>query len=265
MVRAEAIGWRAHAALTASAGVAKVIAPLSCSFYAEAAGELIWVGNPETLLHPRAVLATVARVPDAGANVDVTVDRVVPWQPFRPRMTGDPAMSGARTLRTVLTRLGPPRGLARLLFGADRDDAVLMRARRHVREMVSAGARDDAAGFAEAARPLLGLGEGLTPSGDDLVGGALFACPLSGRTDPAWDAAIARLVADARLRTHPISARLLADLAAGEAWAPLHDLASALACVDVNAAHRSARELTTLGDSSGWSLLAGVVVGLSTG
>ena len=264
MVRAEAIGWRAHAALTASAGVAKVIAPLSRSFYAEAAGELIWIGDPETLLHPRAVLATDVIVPAAGANVYVTLDRAVSWQPFGARMTRDTAMS-AHTLRGVLTTLGPPRGLARLLFDADRDDAVLMRARRHVREMVSAGARDDGAGFAEAARPLLGLGEGLTPSGDDLVGGALFACPLSGRTDPAWDAAIARVVAGARVRTHPISARLLADLAAGEAWAPLHDLASSLVCADMNTAHRSARELTTLGDSSGWSLLAGVVVGLSAG
>ena len=265
MVRAEAIGWRAHAALTASDGVAKVIAPLSRSFYAEAAGELIWVGTPDTLLHPRAVLATGARAPEAGAAVYVTPDRVVPWRAFRPRMTSGIAMSCARTLRAVLTTLGPPRGLARLLCDADGDDAVLMRARPHVCEMVSARARDDAAGFAEAARPLLGLGEGLTPSGDDLVGGALFAGSLSGSTDPAWDAAIARLVADARMRTHPISARLLADLAAGEAWAPLHDLASALICADMNAAHRSARELTTLGDSSGWSLLAGVIVGLSAG
>src|SRR5436309_13532142 len=103
MVRAEAIGWRAHAALTASAGVAKVIAPLSRSFYAEAAGELIWIGDPETLRHPRAVLATDVIVPAAGANVYVTLDRAVSWQPFGPG-TRDTAMS-AHTLRGVLPTL----------------------------------------------------------------------------------------------------------------------------------------------------------------
>src|SRR5947207_1895779 len=80
-----------------SAGVAKVSAPLSRSFYAEAAGELIWIGDPETLLHPRAVLATDVIVPAAGANVYVTLDRAVSWQPFGARMTRDTAMS-AHTL-----------------------------------------------------------------------------------------------------------------------------------------------------------------------
>ena len=36
-----AIGWRAHAALQASAGEARVLAPLSVSVYIEAGGEVL--------------------------------------------------------------------------------------------------------------------------------------------------------------------------------------------------------------------------------
>ena len=76
MILATAIGWRAHAALTASAGIARVMAPLSRSFYAEAVGEMIWIGEDDALLHARAVRTPDARVPVAGAFVHVAFDRV---------------------------------------------------------------------------------------------------------------------------------------------------------------------------------------------
>src|SRR5207249_4344945 len=66
--------------------------------------------------------------------------------------------------------------------------------------------------------------------------------------------------AAARL-THPIGAALLGDLLAGEGWAPLHDLAAALARDDEPAALDAAGRLTRLGHSSGWDLLAGFVAG----
>ncbi len=113
-----------------------------------------------------------------------------------------------------------------------------------------------------AGRGLLGLGAGLTPSGDDFVGGALFARRLVAIGDAAWEAAVAQIIAEAAAATHPISARLLADLAAGDGWAPLHDLAGALITHDVRAALHAARELTALGHTSGWDLLAGFSAGL---
>jgi hypothetical protein len=54
---------------------------------------------------------------------------------------------------------------------------------------------------------------------------------------------------------------LLGDLLAGEGWAPLHDLARALAGDDETASRDAARHLTRLGHSSGWDLLAGFVAG----
>ena len=161
-----------------------------------------------------------------------------------------------------MRKLGTPRGLGRLLGPSEDDDDVTRRARPWARKLAAGCAGDDTASLADAARPLLGLGEGLTPSGDDFVGGVLFARRLvaRGNTD-ALDAAIARIVAGAATLTHPISARLLADLGGGEGWAPLHDLAAALAAQDPAAVVTAARELTTLGHSSGWSLHAGLMTG----
>jgi len=264
MVRAGAIGWRAHAALTTSAGVATVIAPLSRSFYAEAAGELIWIGDADAMLHPRAILATGIVVPAVGARVSIAVDGVVPWRPARAGIGSDAAAAGARALRAALGNFGPPRGLARVLMpdGNDDDDPVITRAAPHVRALAAACAGDDPQGAVDAARPLLGLGDGLTPSGDDFVGGVLFARHLLDGIAASWETTIMRVVTDAGAVTHPISARLLADLAAGEGWAPLHCLASAMGAGDARATHRAAHMLTTLGNTSGWSLLGGVVVGL---
>src|SRR3989442_421674 len=65
----------------------------------------------------------------------------------------------------------------------------------------------------------------------------------------------------ARQRTHPISAALLGDLVAGDAYGPLHDLACALAAG--TSALEPARRLTRLGHSSGWDLLAGFLGALT--
>jgi hypothetical protein len=167
-------------------------------------------------------------------------------------------------LEALLPQFGEPRGLGRLLLAGADDDLVVMRARPHARALAEGVADDDAAAVAAAAHTLLGLGPGLTPSGDDFVGGALFACRLVAR-GAAWDAAVARIVADAATLTHPISARLLADLAAGEGWAPLHDLAVALARRNAPAALVAALRLTALGHTSGWDILAGFSAGLSVG
>ena len=254
-----AIGWRAHAALTASGGHVQVIAPLSSSFYATAAGELLWVGPPDSMLHGRAVVVT--ELPAPGARL--VLDGVLPWRPAAPARSAVHRRELVRALRDGLAALEAPRGLGRLLEPSDGDDEIILRARPWARAVAAACASDDVASLADAVRPLLGLGDGLTPSGDDFVGGVLFAQRLvSAGEANALDTAVARIVADAASRTHPISARLLADLGAGEGWAPLHDLVAALAAQDAATAVTAARQLTALGHSSGWSLHAGLLIGL---
>jgi hypothetical protein len=262
-----AIGWRAHAALAASGGHVEVVARLSASCYGTAAGELVWIGPPGATLHGRAIVTeggTGAEPPGPAAEQTVSFfpGPITPWRPAP--LARSPLDAGAllRGLHAGRAALGPPRGFGRLLLPADGDDAIVRRARPWARALAAAFASGDGAALAEAARPLLGLGEGLTPSGDDFVGGALFARRLVDRDATALDAAVARIVADAATRTHPISARLLADLGAGEGWAPLHDLVAALASQDGAAAVTAARRLTALGHSSGWDIHSGLAVGL---
>jgi hypothetical protein len=151
--------------------------------------------------------------------------------------------------------------------GANLGAALLERAAPHVEALRAACAADDAARATEAATALLGLGGGLTPSGDDLVGGALFArhvLAAAGVGDErAWRRATAEVVAEARTRTHAISATLLADLAHGHAHAPLHALMAAW--VQDGAPVDAARALVAIGHSSGWDMLAGCLVALVRG
>jgi hypothetical protein len=263
-----AIGWRAHAALAASGGRVDVVAPLSASCYGTAGGELVWIGPPGSTLHGRAIVTaegwTGAEPPGRSAErtVSFSPGSIIPWRP--PPLTRSPldAVAALRALRESLAALGTPRGFGCLLRPAAGDDAIVRRARPWARALAAACAAGDVDALADAARPLLGLGEGLTPSGDDFVGGALFARRLVGRDERALDGAAARIVADAASRTHPISARLLADLGAGEGWAPLHDLVAALVAQDAAAAVTAARRLTALGHSSGWDIHSGLVTGL---
>ena len=258
MLRALAIGWRAYAALGASGGVVRVTAPLSRSVYGEAAGELVWVGPRDAALHPRAVLVEMVPGAVAATHLHLRTDGVVGWRPPRsaPRT---PSAATASRVSAALVDGGEPLGLARVL-AAGNDDAVVRYARPLVDALARASAANDAAAFAQAARPLLGLGAGLTPSGDDLVGGALFARRLLLGPDAAWDEAVARISEAAARLTHPISAQLLADLAAGDGWAPLHELLAALASDDVARAVTGGRRVTALGHTSGWDLLGGVLI-----
>jgi hypothetical protein len=110
-----------------------------------------------------------------------------------------------------------------------------------------------------AAAILLGLGPGLTPSGDDLVGGAMIALHALGCMEKA------KRLADWALplacaRTGAISLAHLACAAAGEGSAALHDLLAALATVDERGLAAGLAALAALGHSSGWDMLAGAAL-----
>jgi hypothetical protein len=110
-----------------------------------------------------------------------------------------------------------------------------------------------------AAALLVGLGPGLTPSGDDLVGGAMIALHTLGRADMAKqlaDWALPLAVA----RTGAISLAHLACAAGGEGCAALHDLLAALLRADEKGLARPLAALAGLGHSSGWDMLAGATL-----
>lgn len=176
-------------------------------------------------------------------------------------------LAGAARLRTAFPLLGRPDGLGRLWTGV-KPSFPLGECRMVARALSQACVRDDADASATAAVALLGLGPGLTPSGDDFVGAAFFARVLLARARGAeaarWRTAADRVLAEARARTHPISVVLLADLLAGRAYEPLHDLAHLLATRAPGAVvDEAARAVVGIGHTSGWDLLAGFVAGCS--
>lgn len=145
-------------------------------------------------------------------------------------------------------------------------DPVLAFAWPVIHEIASACLLRDMPGLLQKAGALVGLGEGLTPSGDDFLGGLLFSVNTIQRLFPGLiyldSSAQALFIESARKRTHPISFTLLKDLAEGQAVEPLHELVGSLLSDPPAESIRTASCLTQIGHSTGWDLLAGALTGL---
>jgi hypothetical protein len=265
-----ALGATAHAALEAGGGLVTVFAALTQSIYCRVGDEIVWLGPATATLHPRAMLT---RAPletgrwREGETLGVDAGRLVPWQPPRAdTRTASRTMlvASARALLGARHRLPPPDGFGALL-GAGTPAFPLHEARPRACALADAIASEDADSATDAAIALLGLGPGLTPSGDDFVGGAFFARAFA--ADVAGIAAhrsretIARVLASASTLTNPISIALLADMLHGRGHAPLHELANALATGVLDGAIDAAARLARLGHCSGWDILAGFLGG----
>jgi len=111
----------------------------------------------------------------------------------------------------------------------------------------------------EAASMLIGLGPGLTPSGDDLIGGAMIALHALGRGKRAKRLADWALPL-AETRTGAISRAHLACAAAGEGSASLHEFLAALLTADEAGIAAAVAALAAIGHSSGWDMLAGATL-----
>ena len=114
-------------------------------------------------------------------------------------------------------------------------------------------------GVPESAQQLIGLGPGLTPSGDDFLGGVLIALFLVDRQDIA-----AVLYADLcpRLpaRTGPISRTHLAAASVGQGLEILHLAINSVIEGDEEMIPTRLHHLDRVGSSSGWDALAGAYV-----
>ncbi|GAA0556894.1 DUF2877 domain-containing protein [Actinomadura livida] len=138
-------------------------------------------------------------------------------------------------------------------------------------DLAAACAAGDLAGAVEAAERIVGLGPGLTPSGDDILCGLLVSLRLvggavrHGRPVPLHDAVRladwlgAAVTADAGTRTTALAATLLHCATAGGAGA---EVAAVLRCV---AGHEppdtAVRRLLAVGHTSGTDLAQGVLAG----
>jgi hypothetical protein len=145
-------------------------------------------------------------------------------------------------------------------------DPVLALAWLGIYEIAKACLVRDMPGLLQEANALVGLGEGLTPSGDDFLGGLLFCVNTIQRLYPGFinldSSEQALFIESAKRRTHLISFTLLKDLTNGQAVEPLHELLHSVLSDQPLESIRPASCLTQIGHSTGWDLLTGALTGL---
>jgi uncharacterized protein DUF2877 len=261
-----AVGRRAHAALLATGGRLDAKPGVDVASYAFARGEAIFVAHGDVTMHPRTVVLDGRERMSRSDCLDVA--GVTPWE-HGYLTCGTASIArlrcGCDAVRHALSQLPDAQGLATLLIGgvpAFPLDGALPRARAFA-AAIDAG---DVSAIRTTSLALLGLGPGLTPSGDDFVGAALFARRVlmpSAREFSAESTLAADLIVAARQCTHPISAVLFADLVTGQSFAPLHRLAAAFETGGDDEIAQAARAVAGIGHSSGFDMLAGFVTGIS--
>ncbi len=258
------------------------------SFYASLGTQWICIGSvslgagPLNLLcapwHSALALHPILRVGDA-VGVDDGVlnagDFRLPlhiaqlWRPEPPEVWSKASLArGLASFGGALPPSLPDAGLARLLRCTGTPSPatpVINAARLPVRYLIQlvqeAMTGVDAHIDAESIAPLLGLGPGLTPSGDDYLGGMLVALSLIGQTclrARLWQALEPLLVH----RTTKISHAHLAAAAEGFGGAALHDLICAILVGATDTRPPAIAAVTAIGHTSGWDALAGAIAAL---
>jgi len=257
------VGELARLALTRSGGVAQPLDSFPNASYLDAAGEIIWVGPQLPALQPRAVLTSVAQ--PRGIALHFETLPTVGWLPTLPHLhqaAANKLVASALRFGHILATEKSPRGFGPLLSGHT-PEFPLSIATPRVHRLAAAYANDDTDSVIEVTRALLGFGTGLTPSGDDLTGAALFGRRFVAPHRPEWAAAAKTLSCEVETRSHAISAALFRDLARCASFAPLHAFAVALSNEDFEGAMRAARTLTSIGHSSGWDMMTGIMIGIT--
>jgi len=119
----------------------------------------------------------------------------------------------------------------------------------------------------DEAESLVGLGEGLTPSGDDFLGGLFFARSLLACAYPNLEylqnSDLEGWIESIRPRTNLISYVLLKDNNSGHALEPLNRFGIAVLTDHMTEdVILAISDLIKVGHSTGWSLLAGFLMGM---
>ena len=217
--------------------------------YAYLNGKLVWAGGEGVSAHPRHAAS--------------------PWFPDFQVYDAMRLRSGAQTCMVQITSspllFAPVKGLLLWLVGRPLAFPLLHAQNRFDAVRLALQANDLQA-FESAALRVLGLGDGLTPSGDDFVGGIFFALVHAPRQTwtPQLGGVKTKIRAAAQTATNPISAALLDDLIDGASHRALHDMLDALAFADAIKIEAAYIDLMRLGASSGADMLAGLLLALST-
>jgi hypothetical protein len=151
-------------------------------------------------------------------------------------------------------------GCPQLPSGPTRILAAAMPGIAALRRSIEAGLRDQKPALSDESEiiELIGLGPGLTPSGDDLLGGALLALArlgLSDRRDLLWNTLRTHID-----RTNDISAAHLRSAASGYAASALHEAIDATVIGRTDHIALALAAVSRIGHSSGRDAFAGALI-----
>jgi hypothetical protein len=247
-------------ALLSGGGPFDVVAAFQRSFYLrDGAGRLACVGPRAIGSGPlNALVATPPETPAAGTRLAadrIDRTRALPWRPAPAPPLRREGLRG----RIAAVAAGRPRGLAAALpaiLGASwqAGDPFLAAAAGPLCALREWKGGEPPAALAD----LIGLGPGLTPAGDDALGGAAIALRAVGR-GPQADRLAAWLAERAPAATSDIAWAHLRAALRGEGAAALHAALAALA----SGGEPDLAAIDAIGHSSGWDALAGALAVLA--
>jgi hypothetical protein len=221
----------------AAKGEGEVCAVFKRSFYLRFADDsFACVGDASIGRGPLNAIVDHFIAPAMGEKIALSADAT--WRPA----SGGKSTPDHAALREAAQGRAPADGLGCLVAGTHNAlSAHAQPALDAIDEWLAGNALD------ARAEALIGLGPGLTPSGDDYFGGVMVALHAVGRGSQAaalWRWLEPRLAS----RTGAISAAHLAAAAAGDAHEALHGVLNGELDLDA---------LDAVGHTSGWDALAG--------
>jgi hypothetical protein len=186
-----------------------------------------------------------------------------PWQP-------DPITSlnkvtiaaGLATLTSQAHSMAPAEGLASFLFPDGALTAALPSAASAIAEMTNfvSDGHFNAANILKPVTALIGLGPGLTPSGDDFLGGMMIAMKMLGEDEKCR--VLGNAIEICASATNDISRAHLKAAAQGIGAEPLHATIGDIISNRDQTLKASLERLDAIGHCSGWDALTGVVISL---
>lgn len=184
-----------------------------------------------------------------------------PFPPLNPPLLRD----ALHRLRQAMRTQAPPHTLAGQLVGCDLpgdewQKTILTATSRALALLRQWIALPHETSLREAVHELMGLGPGLTPTGDDILAGTLLTLHALGEKEKAGELASA-VEARGMEGTNRISLAHMRAAAAGQGAAPFHDI-----LIDLLRGEETfdavLRRIDAIGHSSGWDILSGIVTTL---
>ena len=299
LIEVRSIGEAALSALSNTQGGSVLASMTNAAYLLSEQGELCWLVPMSAPMHKRGLqlaeplprLSVGSRyevgdhsfVVDSGDTIDFHNARI--WMP--PVVSPNeivPISRLSESLKFVVDRLlaqQKPSGLGDLikviLQLIDHPDGAVEISHRSVftkkawpsiKGIILAAWEKDADLMIHYAKALVGFGEGLTPSGDDFLGGFFFSMRLFNQYYPkAVNIPICTysdFIHQSNTCTNLISYTILKDHAGGHTVEPLHQLANGLYLgKPVDQLIFESQKLISLGHSTGWDILTGFLAGMS--